>query len=926
MTICESCGHENADDVDFCKQCGAYLRWDPTRVDMPSVAPPAPDPRAGRPRPRARDAAPARPRLRDPEGRSPRPAQPPPPPADESAPAAISLRLPDDEPDAAAGDLAVGVDPGGRARVLAHVRNQGSIVDNYSLVLHGIPDAWYTIVPDTVYLVPFGSAGAYEQELEIHLHPPRSSEPQSRLWQLSVGVLSRAYREEVASAPMTLGIQPYEDYAIRVRPERASGRREVKYQIALTNSANAAVAVALDAVDSDGACEFRFDRDVVELAPAETKTVPLHCRPPRQIWLGRPVEHRLQIHSATGEEGEQLLQDKAARAPVASGGGVASRLGGAGMPRLPGVRGPRVGMPDVSIGPGGGLDVRMPHVRGPQFGGVNLGRRALDLNRLRLPNAGPATPAAPLLPTQAVFRQKAWLPWWLAIVAPLVLTFGIMLFLLLPKNVDVPSVVGAKTVFEAERKLDGAGLELKGTTNRVTSKATAGTVLAQSPDPGESIEKGSSVTLEVAVSNGATTVPDLAGLTLPEADKALREKGLQKGSLSAQPPDPGLKIASTIPAAGERVKRGTPIDIFYPNPDAAAGGSAAGGEQVTVPEVSGDQQAYAAALSEAGFVPGEPELRISEQPKGTVIGTDPPAGEKAPKGATVSMLVAVPFPRMAYDANGNVALADTESGDRVTPAVAKQPGVSEKDPTWAPGNQSIVYTAGGRLFSTSPPGSGRDRTPVALRPAGESYADPSFAPLAMGRFLAVSRVNPTGDRDLCLGVAEGDFKPDCIADASFSTGFAHWSPDGKTILVPATSDKGPGIVRYTSKTALSTTASDWGKGEFVTEQSPGKGVIDAAISPNGKRLAVIAKLDTPVAQLYLTTPDDLGLKQAKPVEIGACKVAWLDSQILALVQLGDDCSQGTGEILRIDVDKPSEGVAIATAGDNPTFEPLSAGG
>ena len=920
MRICESCGRENADDVDFCK-CGAYLRWDPTRIEMPAVTPRAQAEQAARPAP---------PPQRDPRSAPPPPAEPAELP-DATYPAALSLRLPDDDPGAVA-ELAVGVDPGGRARVLARVRNQGSIVDNYSLVVHGLPDAWYTVAPDSVYLVPFGSAGAYEQEVEIHLHPPRSSEAQARLWQLHVGVVSRAYREEVAAAPMTLGIQPYEDYAIRVRPERASGRREAKFQVALTNSANAAVAVAVDAVDSDGACEFRFDRDVVELAPGETRTVPLRCQPPRQIWIGRPAEHRLQIQTATGEDGEQLLQDKAARAP-SSAGGAGGRLRAGGMPRLPGVRGPHVGMPDVSIGPGGGLDVRMPHVRGPQFGGVNLGRRALGgLDGLRMPNAGPATPAAPLLPAQAVFRQKAWLPWWLAIVAPLVLTFGLMLFLLLPKNVDVPSVVGSATVFEAERKLDAAGLDVKGTTNRVTSDAKPGAVLAQSPGPGDSIEKGSGVTLEVAVSNGATAVPDLAGLTLPEADRALRAKGLQKGTLSVSPPDPGLKIASTIPAAGDRVKRGTPIDIFYPNPDAAAAGgggagAAAGGEQVAVPEVGGaDQQAYAATLSKAGFVPGDPELRISDKPKGTVIGTEPPAGSKAAKGAKVSMLVAAAFPRMAYDANGNIALADTGSGDRVSPAVAKQPGILEKDPTWAPGNQSIVYTAGGRLFSVAPPGKAGRGKARALRPASEQYADPSFAPLAAGRILAVSRVNPDGDRDLCLGAAEGAFKPHCIAEAGFTIGFAHWSPDGKTILAPAQSAKGPGILRYTSKRPFSTRPSDWGKGEFVTRRSPGKGVIDAAISPNGKRLAAIARLDTEVAQLYLTTPDDLGLEQAKAVEIGACKVAWLDSWTLALVQLGDDCGQTTGEILRVDADKPADGVAIATAGDNPAFEPLSAGG
>ena len=51
---------------------------------------------------------------------------------------------------------------------------------------------------------------------------------------------------------------------------------------------------------------------------------------------------------------------------------------------------------------------------------------------------GQAPPAitGPLLPTQAVFRQKPWLPWWVAIVIPLLLLLALLLFLFLPKNVD----------------------------------------------------------------------------------------------------------------------------------------------------------------------------------------------------------------------------------------------------------------------------------------------------------------------------------------------------------------------------------------------------------------------------------------------------------------------------------------------------------
>ena len=57
------------------------------------------------------------------------------------------------------------------------------------------------------------------------------------------------------------------------------------------------------------------------------------------------------------------------------------------------------------------------------------------------------------MPNQVVFRHKAWLPWWIALLLPLLLLLALLLFLFLPKNVVVPEVTGAKSTFEAEKKL-----------------------------------------------------------------------------------------------------------------------------------------------------------------------------------------------------------------------------------------------------------------------------------------------------------------------------------------------------------------------------------------------------------------------------------------------------------------------------------------
>src|SRR4051794_27557000 len=152
MRLCSSCGRENPDDRDFCG-CGEYLRWDPTGVVQaitPEMLRPAPsaerpataEPKSAAPLPPApAPAAAQQPSLAPRASRAPAPtarypAAPAParvPAPAEPDPAAISLRLPEAGHGDLGATLAVGVEPGGRVRVLALVRNQSGIVDNYEL-------------------------------------------------------------------------------------------------------------------------------------------------------------------------------------------------------------------------------------------------------------------------------------------------------------------------------------------------------------------------------------------------------------------------------------------------------------------------------------------------------------------------------------------------------------------------------------------------------------------------------------------------------------------------------------------------------------------------------------------------------------------------------------------------------------------------
>ena len=95
--VCPSCGHENADDVDFCASCGGYVRWEPTRLATPAVPQPPPAPA---PPPEAQTPAPAAPA--EAPAPAPPPPQPPPvqaqPPAQAPPPAAPPQAQPQSQP------------------------------------------------------------------------------------------------------------------------------------------------------------------------------------------------------------------------------------------------------------------------------------------------------------------------------------------------------------------------------------------------------------------------------------------------------------------------------------------------------------------------------------------------------------------------------------------------------------------------------------------------------------------------------------------------------------------------------------------------------------------------------------------------------------------------------------------------------------
>ena len=216
---------------------------------------------------------------------------------------------------------------------------------------------------------------------------------------------------------------------------------------------------------------------------------------------------------------------------------------------------------------GGGM--AQPQMRGMQLNLNSLKPKAPGMN------AG-SVYTGPLLPTQAVFRQKPLLPWWIGFLIPLLLLLALPALLLLPKNVAVPELVG-KEVFAAEEELTKAKLKLDpNQKEKVDAKAKPRH--GDLPDAQEGREGRGGHARSSSRSRSARTPSrcptrgqDLRG----RREAAARGRADARARSTRRRPA-RLRREVSLPAAKEIVNKGKPVDLFLVPPEKAKKDAAAG--------------------------------------------------------------------------------------------------------------------------------------------------------------------------------------------------------------------------------------------------------------------------------------------------------------------------------------------------------------
>ncbi|MFG3530422.1 hydrolytic protein [Streptomyces sp. NPDC047917] len=192
----------------------------------------------------------------------------------------------------------VTVSPGTEATTTLTVRNDGDIVEAYTLEVVGDCAAWSTVEPARVSLYPGTS-----EVVTVRLAPPRSHEVRAGEIPLGVRVLPAEHPESVAVPEATVIVAPFHELRAELDPGRRSGWRGARFRAAVQNRGNTPVDIALSGKQAGEELRLAFTQGQQRLEPGESAEAGLRVRARKLIWFGQPVTWPFEVEAAEGSEG-----------------------------------------------------------------------------------------------------------------------------------------------------------------------------------------------------------------------------------------------------------------------------------------------------------------------------------------------------------------------------------------------------------------------------------------------------------------------------------------------------------------------------------------------------------------------------------------------------------------------------------------------